>query len=75
MTKRQAKRKPKFRVGQVVWYHVRGEYWDTRKLRAVKFFPGEGYGYQFEDSLDAGFREEEKMRPLTTREQGPRRLR
>jgi hypothetical protein len=68
-------RKAKFRVGQVVWYHVRNDYWALKKLRAIKYFRGEGYGYQFEDSLDEGFREEERMRPLTLREIGPRKRR
>ena len=64
-------RKPKYKVGQVIWYHRRNEYWALEKLRARKYFPGEGWGYQFEDSLDYGFREEERMRPLTAKEIGP----
>lgn len=67
------KRKAKFKVGQVVWY--RGRHGDTlQKLSARKYFLEDpGWGYQFEDSLDAGFREEEKLRPLTRREKGDAR--
>jgi len=66
-----SKRKPKFRVGQVVYSEVSG----VQKIDNRIFDPCEGWEYHLESEQAIVFTFEEDLRPLTTREQGPRRLR
>ena len=66
-----SKKKARFKVGQVVWLKERGEY---QKIREV--FVSQSSGtviYKFVIGGEWDDQYESDCRPLTTREQGPRR--
>lgn len=60
------KSKPKFKIGQVIAYRVRGEYEVFEKIIDAKWFDEDGGGWCYAlENRGTNYKEEEKLREQT----------